>query len=265
MNAAPQAGGVEEATGHRFAFVIPAYNHGGTLEGVIRGVASLGLPVFVVDDGSSDDTPAVLTRLADEGLPGLTVLTHPENRGKGAALMTGLSAAARVADWAVSIDADGQHDPADAGPLMDEARRRGRAIVIGNRLGMQGPHTPWTSRFGRGFSNFWVRASGGPPIADSQSGYRVYPLPDVLCWGSRSRRFQWEVEIVVLAHWFRVPVCEVDISVHYAPRGERISHFRPWVDFWRNSATFTSLIVRRIFVPRTRRTRLLPPPTDEQR
>jgi glycosyltransferase involved in cell wall biosynthesis len=239
----------------RFAFLIPVYNHAAQLPAVVAGVRQYGCPVFVVDDGSTDETRQ---RLA--ALEGVELLRHPHNRGKGAALLTGMAAAARVADWAITLDADGQHDPADAAALMAAARKRPRSLLLGNRLGMLGPHIPWTSRFGRGFSNFWVRAAGGPRVADSQSGYRVYPLPEVLRWGARSRRFQFEVEILVLARWHGMPVSEVDISVHYAPRGERVSHFKPWTDFWRNSATFSGLIARRLLLSRRRRARLLPPP-----
>lgn len=241
----------------RFAFVIPVYNHPKTVAGVVAKVSAYGLPVFVVDDGSDDETRRVLDELGD-----VTLIRHDRNRGKGVALTTGLYAAAAVADWAVALDADGQHDPKDARALMAAAVELGRGVVVGNRLGMLGPHIPWTSRFGRGFSNFWVRASGGPRIGDSQSGYRVYPLPDVLQWGARSERFQWEVEILVRANWVGVPVREVDISVDYAPVGGRVSHFRPWTDFWRNSATFTGLIFRRLFTRRTTRAKLLPPPAQ---
>jgi glycosyltransferase involved in cell wall biosynthesis len=238
----------------RFAFVVPVYNHAGSVARVIEGLRAYKLPIFAVDDGSTDDSGAVLARLSD-----MVLLRHPENRGKGAALKTGMAAAARVADWAITIDADGQHDPKDAAALMDAARRTGRGIIVGNRLGMLGPNIPWTSRFGRAFSNFWVQSAGGPVVDDTQSGFRVYPLPEVFRWGASAKRFQYEVEILVRAHWNGMPVREVDISVKYAPKGERISHFRPWVDFWRNSAIFTGLIVRRVFVPIQGRRRVGPP------
>ena len=58
---------------------------------------------------------------------------------------------------------------------------------------------PWTSKFGRKFSNFWVWAAGGPLVEDSQSGFRLYPLPEVLQLGVEARRYQFEVEILVKA------------------------------------------------------------------
>lgn len=233
----------------RFAFVVPVYNHGARLAEVVAGLRPYGLPVFVVDDGSTDETRQVLAMLAD-----VLLLRHAENRGKGAALLTGFRAAAAVADFAVSLDADGQHDPRDCARLISRARAVGRGLVIGRRQGMRSLHTPWTSRFGRGFSNFWVRAAGGPRIGDSQSGFRAYPLPDVLRWGVRARRFQFEVEILAQAAWRGVPIVEEDVSVRYEP--DRTSHFRPFVDFCRNSGTFSRLIATRLLVPRTRRARL---------
>ena len=179
----------------RFAVVIPVYNHERTVAEVTLQAAGLGLPVFVVNDGSTDTTPERL-----RGIPGITVLNHSVNRGKGAALLTGFSAAAAGgADYAVTLDADGQHDPTQAHRLMDVVRTGRRAVVVGCRQGMDVPSVPWTSRFGRKFSNFWVRVSGGPPVSDSQSGYRLYPLPETLHLKARSRRFAFEVEILVLA------------------------------------------------------------------
>ena len=82
---------------------------------------------------------------------------------------------------------------------------------------MQGADVPWTSRFGRGFSNFWVRMAGGPAVEDSQSGFRIYPLPECLHLDVKARRFQFEIEILAKAGWNRVPVVESPVSVSYRP------------------------------------------------
>lgn len=235
-----------------FAVVIPVYDHGRTIREVTLKALGLGVPVFVVDDGSTDASFDAIRDLENA----VHLLRHPVNRGKGAALMTGFSAATRVARWAVTLDADGQHDPMDAPSLMQAAPTTAcRPIVVGARRGMSGPGVPWTSRFGRAFSNFWVRASGGPDIQDSQSGFRVYPLPEVLTLKTLSRRYQFEVEILVKAAWRGMPVLEAPISVAYGAAGERISHFRPFVDFVRNSNTFSRLIVQRLLIPATVRKR----------
>ena len=225
----------------RFAMIIPTYNHGARVADVARRARSLEFPVFVVDDGSTDLTPRELDRVA-----GIHRLGHPVNRGKGAALVTGMRAAARVADYAITLDADGQHDPADARHLIARIPPRSRVIVVGRR---HMAAAPWTSRKGRAFSNFWVRVSGGPKLADSQSGFRIYPLPETLELGVTARRYQFEVEVLARAAWRGIPVVEAPISADYGAALPRISHFRPLVDFLRNFGTFSRLITRRVFTP----------------
>jgi glycosyltransferase involved in cell wall biosynthesis len=205
-------------------------------------VLALGFPVFVVDDGSTDNT---YNQIKD--IKGIQILRHQQNQGKGAAILTSFAAASAVADWAITIDADGQHYPQDARNLIKAIPKKTRPVVVGARAGMTGEHVPWTSSFGRKFSNFWVRTSGGPKISDSQSGFRIYPLPEVMNLKTKARRFQFEVEILVHANRNGIPVIEEPVRVNYNPNGERISHFRPFVDFCRNSSTFTRLIFRRIF------------------
>ena len=214
----------------RFAFIIPVYNHATTVAQVVRDAQTLGFPVFVVDDGSTDNTYDQIKEIA-----GIQILRHQKNQGKGAA---------------ITIDADGQHYPEDARKLIKAIPQKKRPIVVGARENMVGEHVPWTSSFGRKFSNFWVRTSGGPAISDSQSGFRIYPLPEALNLGTKARRFQFEVEILVQATRDGIPVIEAPVRVNYNPNGERISHFRPFVDFLRNSSTFTRLIFTRIFPPR---------------
>lgn len=226
----------------RFCIVIPVYNHERTVADVVRRTLALGLPVVVVDDGSTD---AGYDRI--KGIDGIRILRHRSNRGKGAALVTGLRNAAETCAWAITIDADGQHDPRDAKTLMAAIPPDVRPIVVGDRQNMRAAAAPLTSRFGRGFSNFWVRMSGGPALTDSQSGFRIYPLPECLHLGTRSRRFQFEVEILVRAKAKGIPVIEAPVSVSYRPGTPRISHFHPFYDFLRNFGLFSRLISRRVF------------------
>jgi glycosyltransferase involved in cell wall biosynthesis len=216
---------------------------------VTAGALELGFPVIVVDDGSTDNGHLGIKETA-----GIQLIHHGTNQGKGAALLTGFKAAhAGGALWAITLDADGQHDPRDAGVLMAALTPPNRPIVVGCRQEMFHAGAPWTSRFGRGFSNFWVRVSGGPPTRDTQSGFRIYPLPEVLDLDVRARRYQYELEVLVKAAHQGITVIEKPIRVTYLPKGQRISHFRPFVDFCRNSATFTRLIFLRILGGRTGR------------
>ncbi len=235
----------------RFAIVIPVFNHEKMIGHVIEKALEQGIPVIVVDDGSTDATTETIRRFE-----GITALRHDENMGKGAALLTGFREAAKSADWAITIDGDGQHDSRDAINLVRAIIPGNRPIVLGARQGMTGEDVPWTSSFGRKFSNFWVLASGGPSLTDTQTGFRIYPLPEVLELKVKSRRFQFEVEVLARANWRRMPVIEAPISVDYKAGGERVSHFKPFTDFMRNSRTFMGLIFMRIFIPRFIRKRM---------
>ena len=228
----------------RFAILIPVYNHAEGIVPVIERARPLALPIWVVDDGSTDGTTVRL-----QNIKGIRVLRHEKNLGKGAAILTGFAALQGTADWAITLDADGQHDPQDVPGLIQAIPEGLRPIVVGRRKGMSGADVPWTSRFGRGFSNFWVRAAGGPNLSDSQSGMRVYPLPEATRLGVTARRFQFEVEVLVRARWQGIPVRETPVGVSYTPGGRRISHFRPFVDFCRNTGTFSRLIFLRLMRP----------------
>jgi glycosyltransferase involved in cell wall biosynthesis len=226
------------------AIIIPVYNHASAIGLVVEQARNLGLPVYVVDDGSTDSTGAVIDKIA-----GITVLRHRVNLGKGAAILSGFAAAhVDRCNWALTLDGDGQHDPTDAVALLQAVKNEERCLVVGRRQGMDDDkNVPWTSRFGRKFSNFWVWAAGGPWIEDSQSGFRLYPLPEAIDLDTKARRYQFEVEILVKAHRQGMIIRESPIRAIYPKKGERVSHFRPWRDFLRNSATFSRLICTRIF------------------
>lgn len=245
-----QSGIRQLSTFSRTAIVIPVYNHGREAREVVHKALQLGRPIFVVDDGSTDSTPTFL-----QSISGITLIRHEVNQGKGASLLSGFSAAASVADWAVSMDGDGQHDPLEIPSLTQAVPEGHRPLVVGRRSGMGHENVPWSSRWGREFSNFWVWSCCGKWVSDSQSGFRLYPLPETLNLGAVAMRFQFEVEILVRAAWNGVPIIEAPVRAFYQSPKERISQFRPWLDFWRNTKTFTRLIATRILIPPSLRRR----------
>lgn len=149
--------------------VIPAFNEAPVIGGVVAGVRALFSHVLVVDDASTDDT-AILARRV-----GAFVASHPLNLGQGAALQTGFDAAlARGAQYVVTFDADGQHDPADAATMVDRARDEDLAFVLGSRFLAGGHARP--GRLRRTLLRFGAsaaRARTGMALTDTHNGLRV--------------------------------------------------------------------------------------------
>jgi glycosyltransferase involved in cell wall biosynthesis len=211
--------------------IAPTYNNAGTLADVLEGIGRLGLPLIVVNDGATDATAAVLAgRAADRPPDRFRVLTHPRNRGKAAAMHTGFAAAADAGfTHAVTIDTDGQLDPAEIPLLLRAAEANPRALVVGVRTREPDGATA-RGTVGRLFSKSMIELECGVHLTDSQCGLRVYPTALVAAVACRSGRYGFETEIITRAAWAGFPVVGVPVSCRYFPRGRRVSHFRPWID-----------------------------------
>ena len=213
--------------------VIPSYNNGGTVADVVRGVLRQGLPVLVVDDGSTDGTAGALTDLP------VHVLRHTRNRGKGRALKTGLEEARRLGyRFALTLDADGQHDPEDIPALV--AAAGDRTLVIGSR-NLTAEGMPSGNTFANRFSNFWFTVQTGRKLPDTQTGFRVYPLEDLPSLKLLTARYEAELTLLVFSAWKGVKLVPVPVRVYYPE--DRVSHFRPFADFFRISVLNTVLCV----------------------
>ncbi len=224
----------------RLLAVIPLYNHGATVRSVVEKTLTVHDRVLVVDDGSTDGGAETLA-----GLP-VTVLRHETNRGKGAAILTAAREARRLGMTHIAtIDADGQHDPADLSGLLAVIEETPLAVVVGKR-DFDTANVPGGSRFGRGFSNFWLRLQTGKSLGDTQSGFRIYPLRVLEGLRLGEVHYSFEVEVLVKAAWAGVPLREAPISVHYPPGDERISHFRGFMDNFRLTLLNTRLTLRSV-------------------
>lgn len=224
--------------GPKTLVLVPVYNHAATLRAVVEKALDQGLEVLVVDDGSTDGS---LDKVAD-----LPILRHrlPVNRGKGGAILAGAEIAHSAGFEAIlTIDADGQHDPADAGAVLEQGRSSWPCIVIGARE-MDTENVPASSLFGRNFSNFWVRLECGQTLPDTQSGYRLYPVEFLR--GSRfiTRRYTFEIEVLVRGAWAGLPILSAPVSVYYPPGDERVSHFHKFKDNFRLTCLHTCLVTR---------------------
>ncbi|MEM9419537.1 MAG: DUF2062 domain-containing protein [Planctomycetota bacterium] len=228
--------------------LLPTYNNAPKLIGVLDQVVALGHTALVVNDGSTDDTAALLEAFLAklDDADSVKVVHHERNRGKGAALRTGFAKARELGyTHALSMDTDGQHDTADAAALLATAEAQPTALVLGTR-DANDPDYPSANRVGRVFSNLCIFIGSGRRIEDSQSGYRVYPLGLVETIPCRAGRYGYEAEILTRSGWAGCPLVQLPIRVIYPPGDERISHFRPWMDTLRSAALHLRLFARAV-------------------
>lgn len=215
--------------------VIPVYNNPDTIKQVVSDALETGAEVIVVDDGSQP--PVRLDPVPER----VHLLRHAANAGKGEALLMGGNKA-KVLGYAsfFAVDADGQHFAREVESFA--GKNTAECIVIGCRR--FGENVPGSSRFGRAFSNFWIRVETGLQLRDTQSGFRSYPVT-VLDLPLKKKRYDFEIEVLVRHAWSGGCIEEVEIGVHYPVAGERVSHFHGFKDNVRLSMLHTMLVLRR--------------------
>ncbi len=221
--------------------IIPVYNNAGTITDVVQRTLRYCKDVIVVDDGSTDGSSDSLSEL------GAVVVRYIDNRGKGYALKTGFKEAkARGFERAITIDADGQHFPEDIPVFAAQAREHPDAMLVGSR-NLRMENMPGGNTFANKFSNFWFRLQTGVNLPDTQSGFRLYQLNRIGRLRFLTCRYEAELELLVFQCWKGVPMRPVGINVYYPPEGERVTHFRPFWDFFRISVLNTALCLLAIF------------------
>ncbi len=255
--------------------LIPAWQPTVVLTDLVADLLRRGFGwITVVDDGSTEAALPVLAAL--KKLPGIEVLHHPVNQGKGRALKTGfahLLAGHRELAGVVTADADGQHTPADiervARALLTSGPPTGPISVLGSRgfnssesSGSSGSQIPWRSRLGNTLTRHVFRLLTGTRLRDTQTGLRGLPrdlLPELLALEGE----RYEYEIAALAHLCRAgrTPLEVPIETVYLDRN-RGTHFHPLWDSLRVYAVLLRLGARTLFASANRTlTACLPPIT----
>ena len=221
--------------------IVPVYNNVGTINGVVQRTLKFCKDVIVVDDGSTDGSSDSLETL------GVIVVRYGKNRGKGYALKTGFKEAkSRGFERAITIDADGQHFPEDIPVFATEAKEHPDAMLVGSR-NLRMENMPGGNTFANKFSNFWFRLQTGVNLPDTQSGFRLYQLNHIGKLHFLTYRYEAELELLVFQCWKGIRMLPVGINVYYPPEGERVSHFRPFRDFFRISVLNTVLCVFALF------------------
>lgn len=231
--------------------LIPSYNSGGLLRPTVEGALAQWADVWVVIDGSTDESPASVESL-QEAHAGFRLLRQSPNQGKGAAVLRGIRAAIEAGfTHVLTMDADGQH-PADRIPqFIETARKYPEAALLGRPE--FGPEAPLLRVRGRRISNAWTSLETlGWGIGDSLFGMRLYPIQDLLRafegtpW---ARRFDYDTEVAVRLAWQGVPVINLPTPVKYLTVEEGgISQFRYLRDnallTWMHARLFVGFLLR---------------------
>lgn len=221
----------------KICVIIPTYNNATTIRRVIEDVEKYCSSIIVVNDGSTDDTAAILQSIPSP----IEVVSYPDNRGKGYALVTGFKKAKALGyTHAITIDADGQHFADDIPCFIEGLKHNPEGFIVGCR-NLTEENMPRQNTFANRFSNFWFRLQTGINLPDTQSGYRLYTLSSLKGLNLITSRYESELELLVYAAWAGVDITSVNVKVYYPPAEERVSHFRPIYDFFRISVLNTVL------------------------
>lgn len=211
--------------------LVPVYNHEGTLVLLLDKLKSSGLPCILVDDGSDAACRDTMVSLRQREAAWVRLVRHGTNQGKGAAVMTGLRAAAAEGfTHAVQIDADAQHSPADIPKFLDAACRTPRAVIAGCPI--FDTSVPKARLYGRYATHVWVWINTlSLEIRDAMCGFRVYPIAPTLALAEKVRlgtRMEFDAEVIVRLFWEGVPVVNLPTPITYP--ADNVSHFHLWRD-----------------------------------
>lgn len=210
-----------------YCILIPCLNEEKAIGGVVQDALALGLPVIVVDDGSDDRTPEIVSALP------VTLLRHEQRRGKGEALRTGFREALRQGyDAVITMDGDGQHLASDIPAMLEAARRHPGSIVIGARL-LERQQQPPGRRRANAVADWGISWACGRPVVDTQSGQRFYPRAALDLVDLPAEHFVFEAAVLIAACRERgIGVVSIPIASRY--QGDfRLSHFSPVRDVTR--------------------------------
>jgi len=225
----------------KVCLLIPCFDHGAPLRGVLESLAPYALPCLVIDDGSAPETQAALAR-AERELPFVRVHRLPRNGGKGVALAAGFRlAAADGFTHALHLDADGQHDPAAVPDFLEAMQKDPDALVLGKPVfDASAPRARiWARQLSR--AAVWT-ATLSLEIHDPLCGMRGVPLAlalRVLDAGPLGPRMEFDPEFAVRCVWAGARVVNVPVAVSYPAGG--LSHFDVVRDYPAMASTYVRL------------------------
>ena len=194
----------------QIAIVIPVYNEAEVIAEVLQEIpGARGYTTIVVDDGSGDDT------FVNASLHATLTIRHRINRGKGAAVKTGVMAANLLeADVVVTMDGDGQHDPSDIEPLVAPILKSNADVVLGSRM-LNRSEMPVIKKIANFMGNFFTWLFYGIWVTDSQSGFRAYSKYAALIIDTKADKYEYDSKVIREIKTNRLKFAEVPVQTRY--------------------------------------------------
>lgn len=227
-----------------YGFVVPVYNHGATLEYVVKQLTEYGFPIIVVDDGNDEVNKKFISEVAQE-YSQVVVVTRKKNGGKGKAMSDGVRKAYEMGlSHILQIDSDGQHDAGRIGHFLEVSTKNPESVICG--YPEYDETAPAKRVNGRKIANAWIHfVTLSNEIKDAMIGFRVYPVapyyklisgPVIL-----DGRMGYDIDILVHLSWKGVKIVSESVKVNYPIDG--VSNFRMVRDNVRISFTYARLVI----------------------
>lgn len=203
----------------RVFVVIPTYNESKTIGYIVKNLKGKGFRVVIVDDGSRDHT------IIDANKYGAELIVYSKNSGKGKCIREGLEYALKEGcDVVVTMDGDGQHDFSEIDKFLDEYKRSGADLILGNR--MKDPKKmPFIRRCANIFTSFVISLIFGKRIDDSQCGYRLLSRNAIEKMSLKTAKYEIESEMLLEAKRHGLKISSVDINSIYQDESSQINPF----------------------------------------
>jgi glycosyltransferase involved in cell wall biosynthesis len=228
--------------------LVPVYNNPMTIAGVVQALLDTLNFVIVVNDGSTDGTEAIVEELKLQFPERIDVLHHAENRGKGAAVQSGLHCADTMGySHAIQVDADGQHNLDDLAKFLQEIKAHPKALLLGAPV--FDDHIPAIRKHGRKLTQAMIALEMGTwDVPDAMCGFRAYPVAAICRLGRMDPRMSFDPEVMIRAHWAGIPLKRIPTKVRYlSPEEGGISHFRMINDNVRHTWVHIRLLLQAPF------------------
>lgn len=206
--------------------IVPAFMEERKIGAVVRRIREYAGQVIVVDDGSSDRTAA------EAAAAGARVIRHEHNQGKGAAMDTGFAfAREHDFDYVITMDADGQHDPADIPKFVEGYLRTGIPVLIGNRMG-QTSRMPLVRRWTNRLMSWYLSRVMRQYVPDTQCGFRLYRCDVIPFVSAEAKRYAAESEMLLHIAARGIRMDAIPIAVIYGDEKSKINPFRDTLRFF---------------------------------